>query len=263
MQAYNGVDQRVHLLSQLIAKANRSFVERKSDDSHTNLGYDPINHRIYGHWIVAEKGNVILALNLLDYQFEWLDDAFVVLSSVKIEGKTFLQLEEAIEQSLPALGLAVDGFRDPLHFEIPEYPFAADPFTAFAADGLLLWERCRTLANEASHAVLVHLQAQGEVRIWPHHFDTGIYAPVNSHIGLGFGLAMEDSVIHAPYFYLSGYALDGQQVDYTAASKLTVGEWVLQEHWKGAALPLAALQEDGSKLLSSFIQEAVQYYLSH
>ena len=64
MQRYPKVDQQIHLLSQLIAKANRTFVPKSEDDSHTNLFFDPLGNRITGRWVKAGKNKVIFALNL-------------------------------------------------------------------------------------------------------------------------------------------------------------------------------------------------------
>ena len=51
-----------------------------------------------------------------------------------------------------------------------------------------------------------------EVRIWPHHFDTGIYLEVNSKLGIGFGWAMADKMIDQPYFYFTPYGLNGHKL---------------------------------------------------
>ena len=67
---------------------------------------------------------------------------------------------------------------------------------------LLFYSLIATLLNH-------FLQTNVEARIWPHHFDTGIYAMPNEDIGLGFGLAMNDGLVGEPYFYLAAYKSEG------------------------------------------------------
>lgn len=61
MDHYNSIDQRIHLLSQIIAKINRKYVMPKPDDSHTNMVIDHWNKHLYGRWVVTEnwKGAVL------------------------------------------------------------------------------------------------------------------------------------------------------------------------------------------------------------
>ena len=58
MQEYNNIDKKIHQLSQIIAKVNRTFVPKKADDSHTNFFFDPLSHRLYGRWIKTKDQNV-------------------------------------------------------------------------------------------------------------------------------------------------------------------------------------------------------------
>ncbi len=64
MQEYNKADQQLHLLCQIIGKANRTYVPEKADESHTNLYFDSWGDKILGRWIQTDSGNVIVALDL-------------------------------------------------------------------------------------------------------------------------------------------------------------------------------------------------------
>ena len=46
-------------------------------------------------------------------------------------------------------------------------------------------------ANRSSNQLLGYAQADSEVRIWPEHFDTGVYFEYNGTIGIGFGLVLQ------------------------------------------------------------------------
>lgn len=265
MQEYIKTDQHIHLLSQVIAKANRTFVAKMPDDSHTNLHYDPVSNKVYGRWIHADVIKIILALDLNAYQFEIRDDRYKILYEYPIAGKTMFQLEEKISEGLKQIGLHTTGFSTPLHYQITDYPFKDDPFEILSDSGVQQWKKIRKLANETSLHVLGYLQTESEIRIWPHHFDTGVYAEVNADLAIGFGLAMADAMEPSPYFYLSGYALGKDELKFDDMPKLETGRWEINQYWKGAILPIDSLKSlDESKLTKavySFIVSAFIIYL--
>ena len=239
MQGYNSIDQRLHQLSQTIAKVNRSFVPRKEDDSHTNLYFDAIGQRILGRWVGEEHRHMIFALNLKTFAYEWLNTHMESLFSYPIEGKRIADIESSINLDLEKLGLQSDGFLNPLHFEIPEYPFINDAFESLDSLALQDWTTHRAMANQACSDLLGYLHINGDVRIWPHHFDTGIYIEPSKTLGIGFGLAMKDTLMDEPYFYYSPYGLNNRNINYEQKPSLRLGDWILGDHWKGAVLPLS------------------------
>lgn len=265
MQEYIRADQYIHQLSQIIAKANRTFVPKESDDSHTNLYYDPVGERLLGRWIKTDDKKIMLALDLNAFQFDIINESLQVVHKFSIEGKTTAQLETEIAVPLAKLGLDTSGFANELHFEITDYPFKNDAFVNLPEAGLQQWKIYRKLANEAALHLLGYLQSEGEIRIWPHHFDTGIYAEVNLDIGIGFGLAMADGMEASPYFYLSGYALGDKELKFDHLPKLEAGRWEIGEYWKGAVLPMDNLlnlrENDLSEAIYDFIIGGCKLYL--
>ena len=262
MQGYNNIDQRIHQLSLVLAKANRTFVPAKPDDSHTNLYFDSVSHRIYGRWISVDSKEIILALNLKSFTYEWVDRSLKSLQSHEIENKTFSEIEESIANGLADLGLDGTGFSAPLHFETPKYSFADSAFEKWDEQSIQNWEFVRELANIASFELLGLLQTPSEIRIWPHHFDTGIYVEQSNSIGLGFGLAMSDSLLNEPYFYLTGYGLNGSRINYYSVNNLTNGKWIITDNFKGAVLPLSELNNEPGDLINLFVNEAIDWFLS-
>lgn len=263
MKKYNNIDQRIHLLCQIIAKANRTYVPKKEDDSHTCLSYDRVGNCINGRWIESPNGRILLSLNLLNFNFEWLNDSFQVLNTTGIEGKTISEIEENISEKISELGLIPKGFRDKLHFEIPNYSFAEEKMELLNEDDLKEWKNYRQLANDVCGWVLRNLQQKEEILIWPHHFDTGFYITPNDKLGIGFGFAMEDEMAKAPYFYISGYTLNGK-IDYSNVPKLENGRWEISD-FKGAVLPITELRNldsDAKKdVLNKFLQTTLSWYL--
>ncbi len=260
-ETYTATDQRIHQLSQIIAKANRTYVTKSADHSHTNLAFDAIGCRMFGRWIDGHQ-RIVLTLNLKAFEFEWLSSAEEVLFAYPIEGQTLSQIERRMEQDLTALGLNPAGFRDALHFEITSYPFKDKPFERLSPQAIDHWAGYRQLANQAGHLLMDHLQVFSELRIWPHHFDTAIYIKPVESLGLGFGLAMEDSLLGEPYFYYSAYGLKGRTVNYSAQSSLQTGQWLISESWCGAVLPLSALSsEQDLEMVRAFILEVSTRYM--
>ena len=264
MQEYNNTDRQLHLLSQIIAKANRTFVAPVADDSHTNLFYDSLGQRLYGRWLNNGRQPLILSLNLVNQHFEWLNSSLQPLMSFSTTGKTTGSIEAEIAEALPALALNPRGFTDGLHFQIPDYPFAKEPVSKISDQGLASWTFYRKLANDTAAMLLGHLQVAGEVRIWPHHFDTGIYVEVANRIGIGFGLAMEDKVGGAPYFYLSGYPLTGS-LTYNNLPAPGKGSWHTEANWQGVVLPInrLAMQDSGhnEQTINAYLLPAITWFL--
>ena len=263
MQEYNNIDKKIHQLSQIIAKVNRTFVPKKADDSHTNFFFDPLSHRLYGRWIKTKDQNIILTLNLQTNKFEWLDDSLSTLHSIDIVGFKYEQLEDYVEGSLEEFGLDKNGFRNEMHYKIPVYSFLNKSFEKFDKNSREVWELYRGLANGSCNVMSGFLQAVGEIRIWSHHFDTGIYVTPNKSIGLGFGLAMKDDMVGNPYFYFSGYGLNGKEIDYTNVPDLDSGKWIINDQWKGAVLSLEEIKNTDITIVNSFILDVCQWFLKN
>ncbi len=264
MQYYNKADQYIHVLSQVLARLNRTFVSEKKDDSHTNLYFDPVSGRLYGRWIDRSKGDIIPALDLSEPALLWLDSSLKTVHQMGLAGRTLADSETEISKNLSKLGLSSEGYAEPMHYEIPEYGFEGQLVKPLDSKSLSEWSRYLTLANDAAGHLLGYLQQKGEIRIWPHHFDTGMYVIPNEKTGIGFGLAMEDAMGGAPYFYLAGY---GQQsgIIHKKLPKLPAGRWETGENWKGAILTLPELGDREKRQhedLHGFMKTATDWYLS-
>lgn len=242
MQHYNQADQQLHLLGQVIGKANRTFLEDTSDHSHTNLYFDPWSDKIVGRWIESRAGHVLFALDLATLDFEVLDSSRKKILTVSSLEKTLEEIEQELEDRLPEAGLDPQGFRAPMKHEIPAYSFGDRPFESIHPQGLEKWKYFRKLGNQTCYGFLEYVQAGSEVRIWPEHFDTGVYFEYHGVMGIAFGLAMEDRMAGAPYFYMTAHPKTGSLV-FEHLPESPAWKWELGEHWKGAILPLPQLQK--------------------
>lgn len=261
---YNDSDRKLHWLSQVITKVNKAFVPERDDDSHTNLSLDSVGSRLLGRWIDVRGGRVILSLNIHAMTFEWLDENQNIINEVQVADRTMEQLLLEVAVYPDSLTMDTGQIFSPLHFEIPDYGIQSLHIEDVSATGLGSWLKYRDLANIACQDMLTHLQAESEIRIWPHHFDTGIYAGVKKDLGFGFGLAMKDSMVGSPYFYLAGYG-EGVNDAGRELPGLSVGRWEIDGPWKGAVLPLdRLLGKNFTEMLDdirSFILEVSGWYM--
>ncbi len=264
MQEYIKTDQQLHWLSQLIAKVNRTYVPKRDDDGHTNLFFDNIASRIPGRWFEAGKDQVIFGLNIQYQRFEWLDKSSKVLHNIPVFNKSMEELEHETAHFLKSLNNDTKKFHEPLHFEIPDYGIEKLNPDRLSSQGINDWMFYRTIAAQSAQSFLGHLQTDGEIRIWPHHFDTGVYTMVTSDLGIGYGLAMKDDMLGEPYFYLAGYN-SNQPIQYDNMNQLSFGAWKTGPNWNGAVLPFSTINGFSATVvrdvIETFIYESVKWYL--
>lgn len=265
MQEYTKTDRQIHWLSQVIAKVDRGLLPEKEDDSHTNLYFDPISKKLAGRWVETPVGEIMLVLNLEANSFEWLNKQLQNQFTLSFIGNGLAELEKEIIKFPESLGLNIAEIAKPLHFEIPDYTIRSIQEGEMSREGLKTWINIRELANNASLAILGYVQTESEIRIWPHHFDTGIYGQINTSLGIGFGLAMEDAMLGEPYFYLSAYS-SGAVINYENLPVLDSGKWIAGEYWNGAVLPLSEFKDIPTELalrkIKNYIKQSVTWLLN-
>lgn len=266
MQVYNQTDQYLHWLCQPIAKAGRSFVLPQPDDSHTNLYFDALGERLIGHWINLGTQKVMLTLKLLTLEFEWVNDKFQVIATCSAVGKTMDELEDSLAAQAQGWGLNTAEYKTAMNYEMPDYAFAKKPIKALAQEAVKHWMYYRRLANDTCTWVLGYGQTSGEVRVWPHHFDTGIFVYPVENLGIGFGWAMSDKLHNEPYFYMSGYPAQGT-LDYTQVPTLENGKWCVNDEWSGATLPYATLEtlkaSGDVQVINDFLRKSFDWFLEN
>lgn len=261
---YNSLDQHLHQLCQILAKANRSFVPQKEDDSHTNLYFDHLSGMIKGRWIETDSGLILLGLDLNSRDIKIMNRSIKVTRRFPIIDLKYAELELEISRELASFNLSGKEFRKSLHFEISDYDLKKKSIPAFSNPAINEWMSVRSVANQVCYDISGYLGIFKQPRIWPHHFDTGIHYTVTSALGIGIGLAMQDSMASEPYFYIAGYPSSGQ-LNYHDLPKLDFGAWKITEHWRGAILPISNLssnEEDYNIALTNrFMADCLKWYL--
>lgn len=263
MNDYSTVDQMLHEICQIIAKFNRTFVPKEDDDSHTNLSFEPLTNRIYGRWVKNENQNIILCLELESFQFELLNDHFQAMGKVSVDGKNIEQVQAETEIMLNKVFSETKNFSAPMHYEIGEQSFLHQPIKKPEPEEIAEWSHYRNMANQACFSLQNFLQHFSEIRIWPHHFDTGIYIEASSKVGIGFGLAKKDQMAEDAYFYFVPYSLGDFSINFKNVPQPTLGKWIISENWNGVVFRLKDLEKDDLDTLNKTTKQLTEWVLKN
>ncbi len=237
------------MAAQYLAAAGKKYVTHKKDDSHTNMGWVDEKKSFVTHKF--SNGDT-LELSVCQMTLNWNG---ISGGTLNLNGARHTEILQWLGQLAKSNGLPT--FEFDLHYTIDSGEFS-DDLSYTQADS----ERCKELAIMRSVAfascanTLDVLGLKGEVRTWPHHFDTGAYVSIpDSEIGVGFGLAIPDSMSGSYYLYTSGYK-GHEGLSTEGLSSLTKGEWKNGD-WKGAMLSVSELSPADYDL---FFKESVSAF---
>jgi hypothetical protein len=187
---------------------------------------------------------------------------------LSLNGKTKNQVFEELKQSLETLGIDVSKLTKELHYEIPLHDL--DNGSTFIITDTESF-RENTLYRHNSEIIITNIAADysnaSSVRIWPHHFDTGSYIPLEFNAknevskSFGIGWAIPDSMVNEPYYYLSFWSENSIE-DFDKLPSPDAGEWI-RTGWKGGVLRLSdIIKEKSSKsqyeLVKTFFQSGIK-----
>ena len=245
--------KQLHLASQYLAAAGKSFLEHKTDDSHTNLEFS-IQTKSLLTW-PFEDSKTQLALNYETFSLDWIASQS---ESISLEGKTHKQLMKWLTAITKKSTLAKT-YQYNLHYQLPYSLNEGEKFKLSSKTEVEDLIRLRTLAQKVISQFLKDEKLESTVRIWPHHFDTGAFAHLHDGSGksVGLGMAIPDSMIDDLYFYIGGYR-GHDSLNTWAFPQLSQGKWV-NNGFKGAVLPASQTNE---ALALQFFKEAFKEYKS-
>ncbi len=237
------MEEQLHLAAQYLAAAAIGFVKVEDDDRHTNLGYDPTTATL--HTRALSENGVSLIFRFTEFSLEW--ETASQKEKFPLDGKTHAEVVQWLEQrSKETLGKS---YVYHLHYDLPYAIDSNYTFKLTNANGLKRLRDLRTLAQNALQKVRAAFDLATEIRIWPHHFDTGGYAALpNTEIYIGFGMAIPDTVFNDHYFYLSAYH-NNKMLSTSGFKKLDQGSWV-DDGFKGAIL--SAKETTESEIIDFF-----------
>lgn len=241
----------LHLAAQYLAAANISFLDKKDDDSHTNLGWSKTKQRLCSR-IFSENGDQ-LCLNFDSISLIWLNSSNEF--SLTLPSSTHTEVLNWLN-NLSKENLEKDYTYD-FHYKLP-YALPTDnfQFQNFDKEGISTFSNYLNTTQEAFEETLKTFQLSSEIRVWPHHFDLGAFVTPNETISIGFGLAIPDELITDFYIYVSGYK-GHDSVETKHFAPLSIGEWKTGS-WKAASLKVEGKNKDQ---IMSFLKETLEAYI--
>ncbi|MEO1011409.1 MAG: hypothetical protein AAFX53_08900 [Bacteroidota bacterium] len=243
--------KQVHLAAQYLAMAGASFLPQKKDDSHTNMAFIPETGTLETR--LLNNSGVQLIFDYSEFSLKWGANT---KESFPLDGKSHKEIIAWIDEMASTIFWA-KGYAYVLHYNIPYSATGDFKFRLPNADGLKELLRLRKLAHLVLHSFLNGEGLQSDIRVWPHHFDTGAFVLLDEHSGksLGLGMAIPDAICDEHYFYISGY-LGHDAIDVSNYKKITYGTWK-NTNIKGALLPATKVDPDSA---IQFFQEALKSY---
>ena len=213
------MEKQMHLAAQYLAAAGISFLDKKPDDSHTNLGFSTKNGCLYTH--VLSENNDMLFLDYEGFMLEWKSNNGTI--SFQLDGATHKEVLKWLTDTSKTFLNKVYQYK--FHYDLPYKISDTFTYKLLNIGELIELMHLRILAQFILEKIVSSYKLQSDIRIWPHHFDTGIYSALpDSDISIGLGLAIPDTICNKHYLYLSGYK-NGRAIATTSLPQLTLGEW--------------------------------------
>ncbi|MFT6981459.1 MAG: hypothetical protein ACJAUD_000222 [Crocinitomicaceae bacterium] len=234
--------EQIHLIAQYLSAAGICFLDKKEDDSHTNLGWDAENKRLATH--PFGTGNHQVGLNLASLKLEWLNNGEAT-STIDFQSTTHSEILNWFKMQVEKHSIGA-AYQYDFHYELP-YPSISenDTFIIDPTNSLKFAEELST-AQTSFETFLSENDLKSPIRVWPHHFDLGIYTQLDSSgsVFLAAGLAVADTLVDGLYYYAAGYK-DGEEIVTESFSGLDKGDW--RSNWNGATLASEGISVEVSK----------------
>jgi len=249
----NEADRILHSLAQLVALTGTNTLPHQPDDSQANIDWNADRQWLEGRAFVDDDQSLRLIIDLPTFSLYFLDGNDQPVASFAVQGKT---PDEAAAWWQSVMQSWDFDTTKPLSYQLDSAPVPPEtPYVRPA--GLTEWANWRTIAHQQLTTLNEQSGRTSDIRIWPHHFDTGVYYSISDEAGhekaaIWAGYAIADAVSAEPYFYLSGYN-SRQPVGFSMAPALTSGEWLSRSDWQGAYLPVSGAT-DANKITDFFAE---------
>ena len=241
------MEKQMHLAAQYLAAAGISFLEKESDDSHTNLGFNTESGCLSTHPL-SDNGDV-LCLDYEKFALEWTSNKGT--TTFELDGAMHAEVLNWLEDTSKAR--LNKTYHYEFHYDLPYSIAHSFTFELLDTYRLMELKDLRALAQLVLENIDKQYNLNTSIRIWPHHFDTGIYSPLpDSDITIGLGLAIPDQISNKHYLYISGYK-NGNTIATSKLPKLASGEWK-SDGFTGAILNADNLLESDGV---AFFKEAI------
>ena len=259
------VDSRLqlHHALQIIVSAPISFLEKRADDSHTNLEWLPSLEALGTNWL-ERATRVRFALHAANLALLAVDQDGGVTSEFQLSGRTTADGVTWLRESLSAAGYDGAALTTRKHYEIPTHAVASGGvYSLGSAETFAELGRYYGDAHELTSHVAATRSGASPPRCWPHHFDLATLITLPEIAGrgtrtVGVGMSPGDASYAEPYFYVGPYPHPNRDRLRPLGS---LGAWHTQG-WIGAVLrgsEIAGLDERRQKeAVHAFAHAAVE-----
>lgn len=256
-------DIALHRGAQYLTLTAKAFLSPEDDDSHTNLEWNHERQRLEGRWFRATGNEYRLTLSPSDYELIWEDRSRVAVERKQLAQAPLSEVRSWWEATAKTIG-EKDVSEIQLHYELPDDEvYTSEALPNPNSDMLGAWMRWRTRAEKLLQGTKSILTHPGDIRVWPHHFDSGLYGEVTSELALGVGVAPADTMVDEPYIYLYGWT--NEQYKPMTESHDEIGKWIAPESkggWSGFVLPFNDIENVSDDEVREVINSATQAILS-
>ena len=200
-----------HRAAQLVTMAARANLPPVSDDSHSNLGWDPITQSLVSHPLQAHGAGAQVSLSLSTLQIG-LNSNGQHAESLKLDGRSHADALGWLDDQLVRAGFHAAS-NSALPYELPTdvasiTKYNAADFDAQLASLAAWFDTANQVLSDFASSLTDLDPGASAVRCWPHHFDIATYvgleqgAPETAR-GIGIGMAPGDESYDQPYFYVN------------------------------------------------------------
>lgn len=257
---YNQQEINLHRAAQLISLTGVNLQNHLPDDSHTTMVWNTEAKLLLGRSFELNNKRYCVGIRLYPFELALFDENLSAVQAIEIGGIDKPALYSIWEDWLRNMGFKGE-LINKVHYELPQTPgYHAMRLQGLENEFADAWSNLRSLANNVMESLNIVSGTESEVNIWPHHFDTGVYYPIATQNdetiqSIGAGLAIADSMIREPYFYIYGWTKEGV-IEYKNAPKLEAGQWLTKE-WQGAVLKASDITDQ--KQVSHFLKQAFDF----
>ena len=229
---FNQSEEIIHRAAQFCAMLGKNYLPDQPDDSNANLKFDPSSKKVISRSV---ENGLQLGLDPLKWSFELIKDGDL-MDEFEITGKSKEEIFSWLKNATGSNGLDKEKLDFISHYEVPDHPIDhGDFFPSLDSNFVEDWLLMRTNAEHILYRLNQIVGVESEIRIWPHHFDTGSYYEMGEQKAIGAGWAIADTLCDNPYLYIYGWN-GNQDISYEDIPTLSAGKWIIEKNWQGAVI---------------------------
>jgi hypothetical protein len=248
---------QLHHAVQIAVSGAISYLESRSDDSHTALAWSTQLCALETE-LVAPARPFRIGVRIEDLTLLAIGGPGTVTSSFELSGRTVAEAHAWLSAIAAESGLDPRALTSRKHYTIPDHRVGhGAPFST--GSGAELHELTRYWSNASAILEVFRRATPGasEVRTWPHHFDIAtLITPPGSNPGtIGVGQSPGDESYDEPYWYVTP---SPRPVPRDLPPLAGGGHWHA-DGWFGAVLPASEFVSatDQRAQVKRFIASAV------